>query len=331
MVHLYGLDITREQLLARVGDVAQVGGVHLSELSEGPGRGERVADFRTGSGLCFTVLIDRGLDIGALEFCGEPLAWRRGEAGGALVSAGPFCDGAVEAAYMPAQGVLADGFWQGNHYEMFIEGRLTSVGSGGERLELQRRIWARLGESHFHLRDRVSNSGGVPAPHSIAYRCHLGFPLLDDEAELLAPTLQVLPRDEAARAGLEGYNRFERPQAGYVAQVFDHEMVADGAGMVTVALANHRTSVGRGLGLYLRYRRRELPRLGQVKMMGYGDYFVALAPANCLPGGTALTVLEPGETREYLLEMGVLPDNGAIERLEEDLQQSHPEWAQRRM
>jgi len=28
--------------------------------------------------------------------------------------------------------------------------------------------------------------------------------------------------------------------------------------------------------------------------------------------------------------MGVLPDNGAIERLEEDMQAEHPEWEQRR-
>lgn len=368
MVKLYGLTLTREQLLARVGDISQVGGVRLAELADGPERGVRIADFRTGTGLHFTVHIDRGLDIGLLEYGGEALSWcspagvvapafyrpegtgwSRGFPGGALTTCGLTHAGAPSidrgqhlglhgpASYTPAQNVVADGVWDGDQYEMFVQGRVREASLFGDKVEMVRRISARLGEDRLFVRDRVTNIGGTSAPHMIIYHCNFGYPLLDVEAELVGPSRQVLPRDEVARAGLPQYNRFGPPQPGYQEQVFYHDMMADGNGLVWVALVNHRAAVGRGLGVYLRYRQRELPRFIEWKMLGYGDYVVGLEPANCWVEGRAaerergtLQVLEPGETREYLLEIGVLPDNGAIERLERDMQAEHPEWVRRR-
>jgi hypothetical protein len=362
VVELYGRVFAREELLAKVGDIAQVGGVRLGELADGRERGVRVVDFRTGTGLTFTVHVDRGLDIGAAEYCGEALAWRsaagvagpayydprglgwvKGFPGGLLTTCGlshagaPMVDEGEELglhgpiSYAPARNVWADGAWRGDRYEMFVEGTVREAYLFGPKLELRRRISAWLGESRLFVNDRVTNTGGEPAPLMIIYHCNLGFPLLDEQAELIAPSIEVLPATEVARAGLERYNRFEAPQAGYKEQVFYHRMVADAGGYVTVGLVNHRVGVGRGLGVYIRYRQRELPRFTEWKMMGVGDYVVGLEPSNCWPGlGRAgererggLEMLEPGESREYALEIGVLPDNGAIERLEQATRREH--------
>ena len=56
--------------------MSQFAGVRLGELGDGFERGVRTVDVRTGSGFEFTVMADRGLDIGAASFCGAPLAWR---------------------------------------------------------------------------------------------------------------------------------------------------------------------------------------------------------------------------------------------------------------
>lgn len=344
MAELYGKKWTRTELLSRVGDIAQIGGVRLSELSDGRERGVRVADFRTGAGLAFTVHIDRGLDIGAAEFNGQPLGWRsaagvtgpayyqpeglgwvQGFPGGLLTTCGLSTAGAPgidegtplglhgPISYTPAQNVWANGVWQGDSYEMFVQGRVREGCLFGHKLELERRISARLGEPRLTISDRVTNLGGTAAPHMILYHCNLGFPLLDEHAELLTPARQVLPRDEVARPGLARYNRFEPPQPGYAEQVFFHELEAAGDGFVTVALVNRRANGGQGLGVYIRYRLRELPRFTEWKMMGYGDYVVGLEPGNCWPIGRgaaraqgSLVLLEPGESRDYHLEIGVL-------------------------
>jgi hypothetical protein len=51
MANLFGREWTRAELLAHVGDLSQVAGVRLIELSDGVERGVRAADVRTGGGL----------------------------------------------------------------------------------------------------------------------------------------------------------------------------------------------------------------------------------------------------------------------------------------
>ena len=76
MPTLYGKSFTRAELTERGGDMRQFAGVRLGELGDGFERGVRTVDFRTGSGFDFTVLADRGLDIGAANFNGAALAWQ---------------------------------------------------------------------------------------------------------------------------------------------------------------------------------------------------------------------------------------------------------------
>ncbi len=66
MPTLYGKTLTRAELTERGGDMRQFAGVRLGELADGFERGVRTVDFRTGSGFDFTVLADRGLEIGVL-------------------------------------------------------------------------------------------------------------------------------------------------------------------------------------------------------------------------------------------------------------------------
>jgi hypothetical protein len=67
--------LTRRELMRRVGNLAQVGGVELLRHEEGHARGVRSIAVRTGTGLSFSVLPDRGLDLGAAEFQGVGLCW----------------------------------------------------------------------------------------------------------------------------------------------------------------------------------------------------------------------------------------------------------------
>ena len=76
MPRLHGREYTRTELLRRVGRLDQVAGVRLVTLGDGPGRGVRVLEFRTGGGLGFDVLVDRAFDVGRCELDGWPLAWQ---------------------------------------------------------------------------------------------------------------------------------------------------------------------------------------------------------------------------------------------------------------
>lgn len=67
--------LTQRDLARRSGSLSTFGGVRLMELSDGLERGIRMLEFRTGSGLRFTVLIDRAMDICEVEYKGRSIGW----------------------------------------------------------------------------------------------------------------------------------------------------------------------------------------------------------------------------------------------------------------
>lgn len=75
MVQLYDEKLDRRTLAARTGSLSQFAGVRLSTLGDGVERGVRMLEFRTGTGLRFTVLVDRAMDIAECEHNGRAVGW----------------------------------------------------------------------------------------------------------------------------------------------------------------------------------------------------------------------------------------------------------------
>ena len=75
MVKLFGTTLTRREVSERSGMLSQFAGVRLMTLGDGVERGVRMLEFRTGSGLRFTVLVDRAMDIAECEFNGKAIGW----------------------------------------------------------------------------------------------------------------------------------------------------------------------------------------------------------------------------------------------------------------
>ena len=340
MTHLYHRDWKPPSLLAHVGDISQLGGVRLVMLDDGSERGVRAAELRSGEGFNFTVLLERGMDIGHAEYRGVPLAWisptgaaapqfyePRGTGwlrtfhGGLLCTCGltqagiPNTDQGEELglhgriSHVPARQVAWDGTWEDREYRFWISGQMREVSALGRDLRLKRHISMTLGQPSLTIHDRVENHGYETTPHMLLYHFNLGFPLLSENSRLEVDSIAVEPRDPTAASGLGKYMRFEAPTPGYAEQVFFHKVSADEEGFAQVSLVNPDL----GLKLQLRYRQRELPELVEWKQVGQGAYVVGLEPANCRPEGRAaarqrgrLVELAPGEALDYLLEIKVL-------------------------
>mgnify|MGYP005812245165 CR=1 FL=1 len=75
MAELYGETLTRRALSERTGALSQFAGVRLMTLGDGVERGVRMLEFRTGTGLRFTVLVDRAMDIADCEHNGRAVGW----------------------------------------------------------------------------------------------------------------------------------------------------------------------------------------------------------------------------------------------------------------
>ena len=75
MVKLFGRDLTRRDVAAHSGALSQFAGVRLMTLGDGVERGARMLEFRAGTGLRFTVLVDRAMDIAECEYRGLSIGW----------------------------------------------------------------------------------------------------------------------------------------------------------------------------------------------------------------------------------------------------------------
>ncbi len=349
MPDLFGRTLTRGEILARVGDVRQVAGARAIELADGRERGVRAVDVRTGSGLRFLVAVERGLDIADATFGDVPLAWisppglahpayfeapgfgwLRSFHGGLLATCGlsnvgsPNSDEGEERGLhgrmsnTPARNVCVREEWEGDDYVIAVSGTLREARVFGEDLELRRTIETRLGAREIVIRDRVTNLGSERKPAMLLYHINIGWPVVDEQAELVTAACEDVPRDEDAADGAELARRFQAPTPGYKEKVYYRDVPAGADGFARVGVVNR--SLETPLGVAVAFRKRELPELIQWKMMGAGHYVCGIEPANCRVGGRAeerarggLVELDPGESRDSEVRIEVLDSAEAVD------------------
>lgn len=71
MDDLFGTSIEKPQLFARIGDLSQVCGIRRMMYTEGKSAGVHMVEVSTDSGLEFTALPSRGLDISSAVYRGN--------------------------------------------------------------------------------------------------------------------------------------------------------------------------------------------------------------------------------------------------------------------
>ncbi|OQX88922.1 DUF4432 domain-containing protein [candidate division KSB1 bacterium 4484_87] len=346
-MYIFGKERTRRELDARAGFAENLFGIRRFRLREGRSEGVEIAEVRTGSGLNYQVNLSRALDIGLAEFCGTPLSWHsvngpvhpayfdddeaewlRTAAGGLLMTCGltqvgaPNTDEGEELGvhgrihHLPAQLISAEGNWQGDDYFIRIRGEIVQTKMFTETIRLTREITSKMGENKIKIQDTVENIGFSSVPHMILYHFNFGFPLMDEDTQIIFPSQKVTPREPDLP--LEGYDRWQAPEVGYAERVYYHsDLERDNAFKTEVKIVNPNFPVNVDSGKFplavtLRWDVRQLPRLVQWKMPGAGLYALGIEPANCHVAGRAaereagmLQFLEPGEKREYLLEMEI--------------------------
>ncbi len=358
MPELFGTHYTRAELLRRVGRLEQAAGVRLVTLGDGQGRGVRVLEFRTGTGFAFDVVVDRAFDVGRCEFGGRPLSWQSGAGivapwyyepdewgwfrawgGGMVVTCGldhTLVPGEDTAEHfnqphvrktvpyglhgriggLPARLAGYGERWDGDECVLWAEGEVLQSAVFGESLVLRRRVETRVGESRFTIHDDVENVGYTLTSHMLLYHCNVGFPVVDESSELLVPASRVTTDYGEP---IEGYQAMSAPVPNATEACFEHELIAEPAGTVPVALVNRALA----LGVYQVFRIAQLPHHTVWRMMGEGTYALALEPSTNRDAGRRdarergeLQWLEPGEARRYDLEIGALAGEASIGEFE---------------
>jgi hypothetical protein len=313
----------KKELFKYIGNISQIGGTRHYTLSEGRGRNMRAIDVNSGSGLVYTVLPDRGLDISLASFMGNNLVyisyngethpafyepqgfgWLNTFAGGLLTTCGltylgaPVKDGEEELGLhgrystIPARQVSDLSEWIGDEYHIRIRGIIDEGHIFGHKIRLEREISTIRGQNSLSIKDIVTNAGFMTSPYTILYHMNFGFPFLSEYSELIIDPEKTVAATSFAEEGISEFRHFIKPQAGIAEQVYFHSMKADIDGESRVTLLNKKL----GISAAISFNNDQLPFLTEWKMMGTGDYVLGLEPCNV-----------PARNRVALKEDNMLP------------------------
>ncbi|MDZ4312183.1 MAG: aldose 1-epimerase family protein [Cypionkella sp.] len=361
---LYGKSMTRGEVAAHAGSLSQFAGVRLMTLGDGLERGLRMLEFRTGSGLRFSVLVDRAMDIAEVEHQGRAVGWHSAagfrhpglhdvEAEGGFGWARSFSGFLVtcgldhilgpevvstESYNYPGRKTASHGLhgrvstiparltgygeaWEVDRCILWAEGVISQATVFGENLVLYRRIEADVGGDEIRLIDRVVNEGFLKTPHMMFYHINIGHPVLEEGARYLAPIKDVIWAAHEGRYRVQGvgYKTAPAPSNGFAEQVWQHEMAANAAGEVPVALVNDRI----GLGIEVTMLKEQFPCAYQWQYYQSGAYVMGIEPStHHVLGNQAardrgeMIWLGPQDSRAYQTRFKVLDGPEQIARSE---------------
>lgn len=339
MATLFNRSYTKDELMKYIGDISQVADARHAKLVSGRAEGVSVIDINTGGGLNVSILPDRGMDMAWASYKGIPIScvskcgvvsptfydsvgagFLRSFTAGLLTTCGltqtgvPCTDNGEQLglhgriSHTPAEDVSIYKEWEGNEFVMRIRGKLREGAYFAEHLTLTRSVTAVMGENKLHIHDVVENCGFSDAPLMLLYHLNFGHPLVGPETRLYHTPAKIVPRDEAAKPGLDTCETFDMPLHGYQEQVFFYDMEAK-SDQAFSCLYNEKL----GIGCYLSYHKSQLPVFTEWKHMGEGEYVVGMEPGTNSPIGRAvarergeLILLKPGEQRVFDIELGIV-------------------------
>lgn len=352
---------TKDELERHSLDMRQFIGFRESTLLNGM----RIIEAYSASGLSFTLLPDRGLDIWSASYKGIPLTWIApgsphppdyGQSwlqqfnGGLLTTCGlahvgpPEVDSvsgerrdlhgnftrlrAEQIAQKPAE-------WyddpDGNpyRYELPLTATLHESRLFGAQLRVERMVWIAYPTADIGISDVITNLGDEPVPLMLLYHINLGWPLIREGTTLHTHHEKVYPRDGVARGGMATWSRYEAASASYPEQVFFHHMKARPDGGMAFALL---TNAEKDFALQLRWDPQPLPYFTQWKNTRQGIYLCGIEPGNCIPEGQnaarangRLQMIQPGESIHTYFALEVMEGAERVQSLVDDIHTPLPD------
>lgn len=331
--------MAKEKLRNYVGDFRQLAGARKIVLDDGKERGVRAVEIWNGSGLNFTVLTDRGMDIGPASYEGmgialispvgfanpathqpEGLGWLRTWGAGLMTSCGLQNVGNPDEyegwkhglhgvlSHTPAEQVSVSEEWINGKYHISVTGTMKDNVVFGHALALTRKISTVMGDNTITIEDKVENQGTRKTHCMLLYHINIGYPVISPKSYIRAAKHMLEPRDKDAEDGIKEWNKCSDSSSSAKAQCFYHDIPAGKDGFSEIAMVNPDLK----LEVAVQYRKKELPFFTQWKLMGCGEYVTGFEPANSHVEGVndeisrkTLKYLKPGESFSTVVKIKV--------------------------
>ncbi len=208
--------------------------------------------------------------------------------------------------------------------ELSITGVVDETRFLFQKLRLTATYKTRLGQKGVTIVDEVTNLSGDPAEMQLLYHINFGPPVIESGARVAAPVKTIVPRDPRAAEGVETWESYQAPQAGFAEQVYFFKLLAGDDGRTHVLLKDAHSS----RGVSLRYDTRQLPcfTLWKNTPLEPDGYVTGLEPGTNYPNSRSfegeqgrVVKLGPGEKVKFELELEVHDDAETVSAAEQQI------------
>jgi hypothetical protein len=331
-----------------IGDISQIGGVKRYCFTTGKAKGMEALDVNNGAGLLFTVLPDRGMDIGHLSYKGMPVSfvskagivapwyydgrgyeWLRSFTGGflttcGLTQVGDPCsfEGADQGLHgmvsnLPADGVNVFSDWDGDAYGIKVTGQVRQAKVQFENLLMKRTIETALGKDEIALEDEITNEGDRAEPFMLLYHINFGFPFLNPDCDIVLPAKKTTGWDDFSQKNADMCRIVTEPSPEPYDMTWYHELARDANETAGFMVANRKRQPD--MAVAVTYNADVLDNFTQWRFLHKKDYVMSFEPCNNLVKGVeyerangSLKYIQPGETVRTNLRFGFLYDPSDI-------------------
>jgi hypothetical protein len=312
-----------------------VAGINRYRADDGPACGMRIAEVYTGAGLRYSILPDRGMDIGMASFRGVPVAFM--SKGGIMrtdyalacpkgfpqyFSAGLLTTCGLEnvgepcetkgkllrmhgsRTFLSAYDVCSSADFEGDRYLIRVRGKMRCASLFGENILLTREFISEAESGEIEIHDTIENQGSTSYAYMLMYHVNFGFPLVSPDSYTSTSHTKVFFLETTSTPEPALYQRFSSPRETFSELTF--EMHKPREKQVWARLENPHI----GLQAVLRYDAEALPCFTEWINLAEQDYVLGLEPGTHYPTGRnkaeaagGLVSLLPGERREYSLRI----------------------------
>ncbi len=203
-----------------------------------------------------------------------------------------------------------------------LRGRVDERMFFGPQLELWTEISVTPNLREFRMEDQVTNRSDQPQEFQLIYHVNFGRPILEQDAQFVAPLRRVAPMNARAAEDVKSFTRYKGPTPGYVEQVYCLHPLADSSQRTLVMLRN---SAG-DRAVSMAYSLEQLPYLTLWKNTASeaAGYVTGIEPGTGFPNHRKferehgrVPKLAGGETRRFAFDVGLHATSEQVSKVAE--------------
>lgn len=207
-------------------------------------------------------------------------------------------------------------------FELGVKGVVYERCMFGSNLKMSTSITTTPKSNSIKIVDEIENIRSVPDEMQLLYHCNYGAPFLEEGARFAAPVKEVAPRNSRSAEGIDRFDVFDSPKAGFVEQVYFFKLMGDDDGRTLVMLMNRDGTKAVSISFSL----NELPYFTLWKNTGSSEdgYVVGLEPGTSFPNARSfertqnrVVKLQPREKYESEITLSAHLGKNNVEKMRE--------------